>query len=113
MATIYTAVAILGMTAIIGMYLISLVLKDKPTPIVAAIVHGIFAILGVALLVNYCVWTAPRPVASMTVFIIAALGGLTLGYKHVTGKKLPKWLAVVHGLAAVTGYVLLLCFAFF
>lgn len=113
MTTIYTVIAILGLTAIIGMYLISLVLSDKPTPKAASIVHGIFAVIGLALLINYSVWTAPRPLASVTIFIIAALGGITMLVRHITHKPIPKWLAVVHGLAAVTGYVLLLVFAFF
>ena len=111
MATIYTAIAVFGLAAILGMYLISLVFRDKATPKGVAIIHGLFAALGLVLLIIYCIGNTPAPIESLVIFCIAALGGFVLFYKDLTGK-IPKWLAVVHGLAAVTGYVLLLIFAF-
>jgi hypothetical protein len=51
-------------------------------------------------------------VESAVLFVIAALGGFIMMARDVTGKSIPKWLAVVHGLLAVTGFVLLLVFAF-
>ena len=112
MGTIYSAIAILGMTAILGMYLLSLVLRNKTTPKGVSIMHGLFAVTGLVLLIVYCLGNNPGPLESIIVFSIAALGGFILIYKDITGQKIPKWLGIVHGLTAVTGYILLLCFAF-
>lgn len=113
MITIYSAIAILGMTAILGMYLLSLILRDKATPKGASLLHGLFAVTGLGLLIYYCCTNDAGPLASIIIFSIAALGGFVLIYKDITGSsKIPKWLAIAHGIAAVAGFILLLCFAF-
>lgn len=113
MNMIYTAIAIFGMTVILGIYLLSLILRDKKTPKGAAFVHGLFAVIGLVLLIVYSVGNDPGPIESIIAFVIAALGGFVLVYKDVTGKGTPKWLGIVHGLAAVIGYALLVVFAFY
>lgn len=112
MTTIYSAIAIFGLTAILGMYLLSLVLRTKSTPKGVAIIHGLLAVIALVLVIVYCVGNPAGPAASLIVFIIAALGGLVLGYRDFTGKSVPKWLALLHGSAAIIGFVLLLWFAF-
>ncbi len=113
MGTIYFAIAIFGLTAIIGMYLLSLILRDKQIPKGAAIIHGLFAVIALVLLIVYCVGNEPGPLVSIVVFSIAALGGFIMGYRDITGRKVPKWLGVVHGLTALVGFIILLMFAFF
>ena len=113
MGTIYAAIAIFGMTAILGMYLLSLVLRSKTTPNGIAIVHGLLAVTALILLIVYCMGHSSGPWVSIVVFLIAATGGITLGYRDITGRSVPKWLAIVHGLTAVIGFILLLCFAFY
>lgn len=112
MNSIYTAVAIFSMTAILGMYLISLVLNNKPTPNVVSLFHGLFAVTGIVLLIVYCNGNSAGPMTTIIVFSIAALGGLTMLVRKLNGKTIPKWLAVTHGLIAVVGFILLLVFAF-
>ena len=112
MATIYAAIAILGMTAILGMYLLSLILRTKSTPKGITIVHGLLAATALVLLIVYCVGHKPGPWISLIVFIVAASGGFILNYRDITGKSVPKWLGIVHGLIAIVGFALLLCFAF-
>lgn len=112
METLYAAIAILGMTAIIGMYLLSLVLRSKTTPTGIAVLHGLLAVTAVILLIVYCVRNTTGPRESIIVFLIAATGGIIMGYRDITGKSVPKWLAIVHGLIAIVGFILLLCFAF-
>ena len=99
------------MTAILGIYLLSLVLRDKQTPKTAAIIHGLFAVTGLILLISYSRGNEQSPMVSIVVFVIAALGGLTLAYKDMTGKQIPKWLAITHGLTAVIGFAFLVLFA--
>ncbi len=108
---IYTAIAIFGMTAILGMYLLSFVLRDKETPKAISMTHGVFAVTGLVLLIVYCFGDSPGPIASIVVFSIAAIGGFILIYKDITGQKIPKWLGIVHGVTAVVGFAFLIVFA--
>lgn len=112
MGIIYIAITVFGLTAILGMYLLSLILRKKETPKGAAIMHGLFAVVGLVLLVIYCIRTKPGPWESVIAFSVAAFGGFILGYRDITGKNIPKWLGVVHGLTAITGFAALLVFAF-
>ncbi len=111
MGIIYLAITILGMTAIAGMYLLSLILRDKGTPKGVTIIHGIFAALALVLLIIFSVNNNPRPMISIIVFTIAAVSGAMLNYRDLTGKKVPKWFAVAHGLVAVIGFAFLIVFA--
>jgi hypothetical protein len=111
MNIIYTAITIFSMTAILGIYLLSLVLRDKQTPKAVAVVHGLFAITGLLLLITYSTGNEQSPTVSIVVFVIAALGGLVLFYKDVNGNPIPKWLGMVHGLTAVMGFAFLILFA--
>jgi len=113
MNIIYAAITIFSMTALLGIYLISLVLRDKQTPKSVAVVHGLFAITGLLLLITYSNGNEQSPMVSIVVFVIAALGGLVLFYKDVTEKQIPKWLALTHGLTAVIGFAFLVLFACF
>jgi hypothetical protein len=112
MEIIYAALATFGIAALGGIYLLSLVLREKETPKLVSAIHGLFAVSGLILLIVYCTKYQPGPGLSIGIFVVAALGGLILIYKDLTEKKVPKWLGIVHGLAAVTGYVTLLVFAF-
>jgi hypothetical protein len=49
---------------------------------------------------------------SIIIFIVAGTSGIILNYRDITGKKVPKWFAVAHGLVAITGFTSLLVFAF-
>jgi hypothetical protein len=100
------------MAAIFGMYMLSLILGSKATPTAAVIAHGFFAFLALVVLLVYVTAHPPGPWASLTVFVIAALGGLTMFYRYITGKTVPKWLAIGHGFTAIVGFTLLLWFAF-
>ena len=111
MSTIYTAIAVLGMTAILGMYLLSFIFREKETPKGVAMIHGLFAVIGLVLVIVYSFGNTPSPTVSLIIFIIAAMGGLVLIYKDITGQKVPKWLGLVHGVTAVIGFSLLIGFA--
>lgn len=108
---LYTIIAIFALAAILGMILISHVLRSKETPKGVVIGHGLFAAVALVLLIMYVMGNKPGPMESLIVFVIAALGGFIMVARDFTGRSIPKWLAVVHGLAAVTGFILLLAFA--
>lgn len=108
---IYTAIAFFALAAILGMILLSFVLKGKETPKGVVFTHGPLAAIGLVLLIIYTI-DNPGPTESVVLFIIAALGGVVLVIRDLSGKSIPKWLAVAHGLIAVTGFIFLLVFAF-
>lgn len=100
--------------AILGAILLSYILRGKETPKGLAFIHGPLAATGLILLVIYAITTANehKHLESITLFCIAAAGGAVLFYRDITGKPVPKWLAVGHGLLAITGIVFLLWHTF-
>lgn len=109
---IWTAIGFFSLAAILGMFLLSYILRNKPTPKGVAFIHGPFAAVGIILLIIYSIDHAPKPIESIILFIIAAVGGTILIYRDLTGNTIPKWLAIGHGLIAVVGFSFLLLFAF-
>lgn len=107
---LYSIIAIFALAAILGMTLLSYVLRGKETPKGVMIFHGLFAATGLVLLLTYVFGNKPNPIESAVLFVIAALGGAILVAKDITGKEIPKWLAVVHGLIAVVGFIFLIVF---
>src|SRR4051812_27211783 len=107
MNTLYLIIALFALGALIGMYLLSLVLQKKETPKFVAVIHGLFVAVALILLIVYSS-NHPGIVESIVLFVLAALGGLVLFMRDITGKSLPKWLALGHGLIAVAGFIFLL-----
>ena len=108
MGIIYSAILIFGMTTILGLYLSSLVLRNKQTPKVVIVIHGILTFTGFVLLIFYC----PESLKSIILLSIATVCGLILLYQDLTGKKFTKWLCFAHGFLTVAGFVLLFVYAF-
>ena len=112
MGLIYTAIALFAVAALMGIYLITFVLQKKETPKAIAITHGLLAATALVLLIIHTVQTGADLIQAIVFFVIAALGGIVLFARDITGKSLPKALAVAHGLLAITGFVFLLVYAF-
>lgn len=109
---LYTAIALFSIAAILGLILISHVLTNKATPKGLAFIHGGIAAVGILLLIFYSFYNTPSPLESLGLFIIAALGGFVLIFRDLTGKSIPKWLALTHGLIAVTAFSFLIVFVY-
>ncbi len=109
---IYTIIALFSLTVIFGLYLISFVLRNIETPKSAAFIHGLFAFISLVLFFIYATRHRPTFIESLTLFIIAALGGIVLFARDLTGHPVPKWLGVIHGLTAIMGYIFLLVYTF-
>lgn len=112
METIYVVIGLFSLAAILGLILISYVLRSKETPKAVAFIHGPVAAIALIILIIYTINHDRMFIASIVLFVIAALGGIILFIKDLTGKTVPKWLAVVHGLVAVSGFTVLLINAF-
>ena len=108
------AIGLFAVAAVAGLVVAVMHVKGRTVPVPAALVHGLFAASGlVVLIVTLLGGDHPGvAIASLVLFVAAALGGFLLFGLHVTGKKLPLPLIAVHALAAVTAFVLLLVFAF-
>ena len=112
MEFIYSAIAVFGLTAMLGMYLLTMLLRAKTIPTAAAFMHGLLAFTSLILLSVYTFGHPPGPWPSLIIFSLAATGGLFMIYRNITEQPIPKWLAIAHGLTAITGFALLLIFAF-
>jgi hypothetical protein len=104
-----TAVSFFTLAVILGMSLLSYVLRRKNTPKGLAFTHGGLAGVGITLLIIYSFYHTPTPMESLALLIIAAMGGFVLIYKDLTGKPIPKLFAIGHGIIAISGLILL-CF---
>jgi hypothetical protein len=105
---IYSIIGLFALGALLGMYLLALVLQSKETPKFVALLHGLFVAVALVLLLVYAFNGGPDLIASIILFVMAAIGGFVLIYRDITARKIPKWLAVGHGLLAVAGFILLL-----
>ena len=114
MNIVYTIIGLFGFAALMGLILISYVLRNKETPRVVVILHGPVAAIALTVLVYYSFTHDRIFIASIVLFVLAAIGGVFLLVKDLTGKGKPlrKWLATGHGLIAVAGFTVLLVNAF-
>lgn len=112
MNAVYLSVACFAFAAVIGLYLISFILKGVNPAINFAFLHGALAVTGLVLLIVHCVKQTGDFTLPLVFFIGAAIGGLVMISMHLMGKKIPKWLALGHGSIAVIGFIALLMATF-
>ncbi len=112
MNTLYAIIGLFAIGALVGLYLLALVLQNKETPKLVTLIHGTFVATALIMLIYYTMNTAPRPVEAVVLFILAAIGGVVVFYKDISRQPIPKWLAVGHGLIAITGFIFLLMYTF-
>lgn len=101
------AILLFGITSILGIYLSSLVLRNKPSSQPVILIHGLCSISGFAILISY--W--PASLCSILLFAVATICGLILLYEDITGKPFTRWLCYAHGIITIAGFVALLVFA--
>ncbi len=108
---IYIIIAVVALAMMLGMILMSYVVGKKETPKAAVLAHGLFAVTTLILLTVYIFRDGPSPWESYLLFIMAAMGGIIMVYRDLTGKEVPHALAVAHGMIAMAGVVFLLVYA--
>lgn len=106
--TILFAIAIL-----LGGYLLFYLINNKNTPKGVVIIHGSIAGTGLILLLIFSFYTSYYFLFSFVIFLMAAMGGFYMFYRDLTGKSLPKWLAVGHGMIALIGFASLIAIYYF
>ncbi len=108
-----TAIVFFAVGALFGLHILTHILKDKPTPKISVLLHGVLvAVALVMVIVAAANGGTGMLLTSMVFFIIAALGGLTMAYVDL-GKKQPppKMLAIAHPILAAIGLILLIVYA--
>ena len=107
-----TSTVLLALAAAGGLVMAGIrFMGDRPPPASLAMLHGFLAAAAVTLLL-YGAATVGLPgmaLVALALFLAAAGGGaiLNLNY-HWKQLPLPKWLIIVHAIAAVAGFALLL-----
>lgn len=107
-----TATALLVVAAAGGIFLAGIRFAgDRQPPTALAMLHGLIAAAALTLLV-YAAATVGLPglaLVALALLLLAAVGGVILNLNyHWKQRPLPKWLVIVHALAAVVGFALLL-----
>jgi CHASE2 domain-containing sensor protein len=107
-----TAIFLFIIALCFGIGLLVTVLSDRPTSKPVILIHGGAALIGLLLIITYMLkgHFEPLLVASIVLFIIAALGGLTLFSFDLRAKPIPKALTVLHPLLAFTAFLILIIY---
>ena len=108
---LYLIISLFTLGAITGIYLLALVLRNKETPKLVSFIHGAFVLISFGFLIWYVVDHKPGLLECIILFAIAAVGGIVLIMRDLSGKSLPKWLSLSHGLIALAGFIWLLVYA--
>lgn len=105
----YVTIVLFALAAVLGILILKNWLTQAETPRTVVYAHGVFAALGLVLLIVLAVGNpALGLTTSIVLFAIAAVAGFYMFVRDLQGKFSPTALAVVHGLVAVGGFVFLL-----
>lgn len=110
---IQAAIILFIIAALFGLVILTAILRDKPTPKPFVIIHGPLAATAIVLLIIDVVkgHTESLLIASLIIFVIAALGGFALYTLDTLKKRIPKPLAILHPLIAISGLIVLIIYA--
>lgn len=105
-------VIFLTFTVLFGLINLSAILKNRNPPKPILLLHGVVALFAILVIIGYVVAgnTASLLIAALTFFILAGLGGLALLSFNLRRKPIPKMIAIIHPLVALTGIVLLVVY---
>jgi hypothetical protein len=110
---LYVTIALFALAAIMGVINLKHWMSETKPPRTIVYLHGLFAATALVLLLVQALRSDGAAYrTSLILFIIAALGGFYLFARDLRDKVGPGWLAMIHGLVAVAGFVLLLLAAF-
>lgn len=113
MNLMYVTIILFAVAAVLGLTILLKWLGKKDVSRSVVYSHGIFAALGLVLLIVYALQNPESyPQLALILFILAALGGFYLFSTDLQNKPRPIPVAFVHALLAVGAFVTLLFFAF-
>lgn len=100
--------------AVFGAVVLTAVLRNKSTPKFMVLMHGTFAFIALLMLIAYLASgpISPMLITSITLLVLAALGGFTLLTFDLKNKPIPKALALAHPFVAIIGVAILIVYLF-
>lgn len=104
------AIACFVLAALLGLFLLGYVLGGKPTPKAVALMHGPVGAVGIALLLFAWATDRPVPMLSLGLFIAVAMGGFFLIFRDLSRGRVPKTIALGHGILAAIALTVLVLF---
>jgi hypothetical protein len=112
MDMLIAAIVLFLIGGIFGLVNLIAILQDKPTMPLTVLMHGIFVFIPLLMVITYAATGHGSTLfyVSLGFFIAAALGGFTLLAYDLQKKPIPKAIAIVHPMIAVTGLILLIIF---
>ncbi len=98
-----------GLAAIGGAVLVSMKAMEKTIPLPLAVVHGVFALIGLVILIMNVIANLENIIMgiSLALFLLAVVGGVTLFSYQLRKKPLPVMIIEAHVLVAVVAFTLL------
>jgi peptidoglycan/LPS O-acetylase OafA/YrhL len=98
--------------AALGLVILTAVLEERPRNKIILYLHGGIAGTAIILmLIDVLVFGGnPLLIISLVLFLLAAMGGLTLFTLDKHKKPIPKWLALGHPLVAFAGLIALVAY---
>lgn len=109
------AIALFIIAAMFGLFILFAVLRNQPTPKGAVFTHGPIAATALLILlygIFYGGHSGGLIITSATLFVLAALGGLTMFAFDMLGRPIPKKIAIIHPLVAVFALILLIVYVY-
>lgn len=105
---LYLIIALFVVAAIFGIIIFKNWLTSANTSRTVVYLHGIFAATALVWLLVIALQNGAAGLQTAVVlFVVAALGGLYMFVRDLRGKFSPMWLATVHALLAVAGFLVL------
>ena len=109
----YVTIVLFALAAVVGFIILKNWLTAAETSRTTIYLHGIFAAVALILLIVYAFQNpANYPRVSIILFVVGALVGFYMFAEDLKKKFSPTWLAIVHALIGVAGFLLLLFFVF-
>ncbi len=107
------SILLITLGGVVGIVMLTLVLKGRPIAPALPVAHGVLAGPGVLLALLVALRDDPYPLLcfALGAFALAALGGIYLVSLHLRQKKFPLPAVFIHGAVGVTGLVLLIIYA--
>ena len=105
---LYAIIGLFAIAAIIGILILKNWLTSAETGRETVYAHGIFAALGLVLLIVAALQAGNNKLmTSVILFVIAAIGGFYMFIRDLKGKFSPTAVAIIHALLAVAGFLFL------
>lgn len=112
MFLIYIIIAVFTLTVVTGIFLINFAAKNNRIPLPASFVHTCLLGLVIILLFMHA-GKYPGFTKSILLFCASAIAWIFFMANVLTGKRAPKWLAVVYSVLALAGFTLMVKTAFY